>query len=154
MKRLAEWMNDTLSDSEYRGRRTTFDGPLPEEIASMVRPILEHASRGTILRDEIGRCFGVGSSSKRLIRSGSRNSANIVLQKGRFRFDTALTGRSHRFTATIPDDIPLSLAPNSRIRDLGYLRAISQIMESDRRRIYATNLVAARPAPSRGMCRV
>lgn len=138
VKRLAEWMNERLSESPRQ--RPSFDGPVPEVIASMIRPVLEHASGGTILRDEIGRCFGIGSDTRRLIRR-SRNSTDVVLQKGPFRFDLAITGRNHRFSATIPDDLPLSVAPNAKIRDLAYLRALSQTMELDRRKFIAMHLI-------------
>ena len=138
VKRLVEWMNERESESPRR--RPSFDGPAPEAIASMIRPILENDSGGTILRDEIGRCFGIGRNTRRLIRR-NRSNANVVLQRGPFRFDLAITGRNHRFSATIPDHLPLSMAPNTKIPDLAYLRALSQTMELDERRFIAMELI-------------
>ena len=135
MKRLGEWIDKMSSDSELGERRRFFDGPLPEELASEVRPVLEDASGGEAVSDEIARCFGVGSSARRLIRSGSRNSAKIVLQRGPFRFDLALTARDHRFSATIPAGAPL-LGSDAGIR--GLWRLISR--DPDRRRFVAMNL--------------
>ena len=135
MQRLGEWVDKMSSDSESGERRKSFDGPLPEELASEVRPILEDASSGDALSEEIARCFGIGSSSKRLIRSGSRRGANIVLQRGPFRFDLALTARDHRFSATIPTGVPL-LGSDANIQ--GLWRLISRA--PDRRRFVATNL--------------
>ena len=122
MKRLDEWINKVSLD---------FDGPLPEELASVVRSVLEDASSGDALREEIVRCFGVGSRAKRLIRSGSSRGANIVLQRGPFRFDLSLMGRSHRFSATIPTDAPLSIDSSVRTQ------------ESDRPRFLAVDLVTS-----------
>ena len=139
VKRLAEWMNESLSESP--GRRHSFDGPVPEVIASMIRPILADASAGTILRDEIGRCFGIGSDTRRLIRNGSRNSANVVLQKGPFQFDLAITGRNHRFSATIPADSPLLMTSDKTIRNMAPLWRMLQIMDSDRGRFLAMDLI-------------
>ena len=108
MKRLDEWINKVSSD---------FDGPVPEEIASVVRSVLEDASAGDGLREELVRCFGVGSRPRRLIRSGSSRGANIVLKRGPFRFDLSLMGRGHKFSATIPADTPLSMDSSARTQE-------------------------------------
>ena len=108
MKRLAGWGDKVWS---------VLDFPLGDHLASVVRSILEDASAGDALRQELVRCFGVGHRANRLIRSGSRSSTNIVLQKGPFRFDFSLTGRSHRFSATIPTDAPLSIDSTMRFTE-------------------------------------
>ena len=118
--RLAQWINKVSWD---------FDGLSPEGLASGIRPILEDASAGEALRKEIVRCFGVGRRADRLIRSGSSRSANVVLQKGPFRFDLSLTGQSHRYSATIPNDAPFSIDSSVRTQ------------ESDRPRLLAVDSV-------------
>lgn len=138
MDRLDQWINKVSSDSKPETGRMFFDGPLPEELALLVRPVFEDSSGGDNLRDEIVRCFGVGSISKRLIRSGSRRSANIAIRKGPFRFDLALTGRDHRFSATIPNEQPLLIGAGMMIPRIW--RAFG---ESDRLRVRAMELISS-----------
>ena len=114
---LVGWAREVLGDTGSDGRRSRRGHPLPREIAALVRPVLRDvAGAGEGFREEIERCFGLDGA--RLVRRSSRKAARISLGRHSadakmgdlpFGYDFSFKGRSHEFTASIPDGLPLRL---------------------------------------------
>ena len=124
---IMEWASDMNLDRRSPGFQPlpTFD--LPESIASPIRSVLKgiHLS-SDVLDEELARCFGIDECSA-LVQHPGRSVARISLgfqpggeldRKVPFRYDVGLSEVGTRIDATIPDDIPLRVAPDTRIRDI------------------------------------
>ena len=114
---LVNWIDEVSSQldapdlfSEVR------DVAAPDSINSLIR----HYLRGTeksdnLLHGEISRCFGIGDTG-RLVRHPGRGSANVSLKRDfsdwsepteHFKYKFVLDQNGSRFTASIPDNMPL-----------------------------------------------
>ena len=96
-----------------RGR---FDVVLPDEIASLVRPVLQTAGEmAPFLDAQVKRCFGVSESGE-LVRQPGGKGARVALRRvvddcsaGLVGYDFAITRKNARLAAWIPADMPLRI---------------------------------------------
>ena len=97
-----------------------FDIALPDEIASLVRPILQTTGgdMATLLDAQVKRCFGVSESSD-LVRQPGGKAARVALRRavddcssGQVGYDFTITRKNARLAALIPSDMPLRIQDN------------------------------------------
>lgn len=102
--------------SQTQMDRLTEDFTLPDEIASLLRPLLSDVLISDVLSAEMMRCFGI-DELRRFIRYGSRESAEIALlpvsaqarYNSLYKFDI----KKATFTTSIPDTTPLQIGRNA-----------------------------------------
>ncbi|MYD60043.1 MAG: AAA family ATPase [Gemmatimonadetes bacterium] len=95
--------------------------PLPDEVASLIRPMLSDVLLGDDLAPEIMRCFGIDETRK-LIRHGSEESAKVALLSKTpdspetgynysplYKFDI----KKETLPASIPDTAPLQIGKDA-----------------------------------------
>lgn len=76
---LSNWMRQKFASNVVH--QATLDDPLPESVASIIRPLLNGSNRTKeVFRREIGRCFGVENLGL-LTRYGSDRSRIIIRKK-------------------------------------------------------------------------
>ena len=108
---MVAWLQKTLE--EARGKREA-DVQLPEELAALVRPVLQDLGEMAPLLDaETKRCFGVAELGD-LIRQPAGRRAQIAMRR-QFSdghaggYDFAITRRQSQFTPAVPAAMPLRL---------------------------------------------
>ena len=127
--------------------------PLPDKVASLIRPWLSDVLLGDDLAPEIMRCFGIDETRK-LIRHGSGESARVALlsktpsspeteynYSSLYKFDI----KEEALLASIPDTAPLQIGKDA-IEE--YIQITSGIKNfgtkwpnSEERRFFATALI-------------
>ena len=114
--RLYEKAEQIFSQMEMD--RLTEHFPLPDEIASLIRPLLSDVFTSDVLANEMMRCFGI-DGPRRFIRHGSKESAEIALSpvstQAQYNYSSLykFTIRKDTFTLSIPDTIPLQVGRNA-----------------------------------------
>ena len=100
--------------SQMEMESLTEDFTLPDEIASLIRPLLNDVLSEDDLTDEMMRCFGI-DELRRLIRQGSKESAELaLLSKGlRESEHYKITIKKETFTTSIPDTTPFQVGRNA-----------------------------------------
>ncbi len=119
VQELVAWSDQVSETMMQSGKTKNWDEgslPLPEALASLVRPELRNVRDfGRFVNEEISRCFGIGDTSE-LRRAGSTTSASVTIQQplpdysASFAYDFALEGKETRLGASIPSHIPLHTA--------------------------------------------
>ena len=108
--------------------------PLPDEIASLIRPVFSNFLPADNLAGEIMRCFGI-DETRRLIRHGSKKSTAVTLfSKASGSLDARYNNSSlykfnitkGSFTASIPDTAPLQIEKDA-IEE--YIRSKSKLQQ-------------------------
>ena len=119
---LLNWAQQFSQKTETEKESGKFEEVLPENIASLIRPLLEPTDdSANMIEIEIARCFGLQAVSE-LIRRPGTGKAQIVLrryaEKNRkdenpfiHTFDIPQKGDSH-FSVSIPSDKPLQPVRN------------------------------------------
>ena len=107
--RLIDGADQIVSQMKIKGSSEDF--PVPDVIASLIRPMLSDVLLGDDLAPEIMRCFGIDETRK-LIRHGSKESAKVALSpevgynnSSLYKFN--ITKKA--FIASIPDTAPLQI---------------------------------------------
>ena len=124
---ILEWASDMNLDQRSLWFQSLPTSDLPETIAGPIRSALKgiHLS-SDMLDEELARCFGIDECST-LVKHPGRSEANISLafqpgdeldHKVPLRYEIGLSEVGTRVNATIPDDIPLRIGPDTRIRDI------------------------------------
>ena len=118
VEELNNWFRGFVSDVQETLDPNEFCAPVPESVASLVRPLLRDVNAlAEIAVEEITRCFGF-EDSNRLIRHGSNREARIVIAKhmqrglngGKpYRYELKIGKESTEFESFIPDDVPLQI---------------------------------------------
>ena len=105
--------------------------PLPDEIASLIRPVFSNFLPADNLAGEIMRCFGI-DEPRRLIRHGSKKSTEVALSSktsgsSEARYNNSslykFTIKKRAFTASIPDTAPLQVRKDAIEK---YVQTISE----------------------------
>lgn len=113
---IMDWLDRTLEDTDTR--RDPLGIVLPDPIAEIIRRIMSN-TKGTedYLRNEIGRCFGVGDTAD-LVRLRIRDGARVVLRNHvpdagngtePFVFSIALTSSKITFLPSLPPSTPIRI---------------------------------------------
>ena len=120
---LLEWAGDMNLDQPARLRERLQNPELPESVAKLIRPALRGINQfSDALDEEVARCFGIEESAN-LIRYPGSGEAQVSLSlnalagsdQGRsFRYDIGLSPRGIEIGAHIPDDLSLSVRPDTR----------------------------------------
>lgn len=107
-----------LQTLDFHSGRDEVDVTLPDDVAALVRPILENVGDfAPWLHSEVIRCFGVADSQLLIRHSGSK-SARVALRRelaGRsaggqcVSYDFTIAGSQPRFNASVPADLPLRI---------------------------------------------
>ena len=121
IQQLIDWAEDNGAAGKKGTAESKTQSLLSENIAALIRPVLrDGAEVGSVLNDEIGRCFGVEEEAvtELLTRHRSRNAAKIIL-RGRlpeapqgtepFGYDFSLKGSGVETTVLIPAKMPLQI---------------------------------------------
>ena len=100
-----------------RGNKRSVDFELPEHVAALVRPVMQHVNDvGPTLDAEVARCFG--AQTKSLIRQPGGKSARITLRcepRGvlaggpDLSYHFTITRSQPQLTACVPPDMPLRI---------------------------------------------
>ena len=111
---VIEWLDSVEPTTESLGLARA----LPDEIASLVRPLLQDdLSLSETLSVELARCFGT-SNLARLVRRGSRKSANVSLTRPAldnsekyesFTYGLSIGKKRVQDSVSVPDSTPLPL---------------------------------------------
>ena len=138
IRKLVGWLEDVYPDSEAKTAKTVLSSALPDNVAALVRPLLTALARtGHVVNAEVGRCFGVGTGTGRLIRQGSGRTASIVVQRHApgvpdgtkpFRYDFSLEGNRPELTVSIPVWTPLCVENDASV-DRWLLREVRRKQE-------------------------
>ena len=120
----AESINQWLQQAqdETRGTRE-LDVVLPDEIAALVRPVLQDVGEAApLLDDEVKRCFGLAESAD-LIREPAGRCARFVLRRelgddatNGIGYDFAISRAQTHLSSSVPADMPLRIQETSRRR--------------------------------------
>lgn len=136
---LFNWIIQTFSKGGKENLSSKSQDPLPEKIASLIRPLfhpIDGSSKHVV--GNIARCFGIDSASQ-LIRIPGAKNAKVVLRrhvgedadcKEPFAYELHL-GTSPSFTASIPKSNSLRIA--SRFTDSPWISPLSLISEIRKR---------------------
>ena len=113
IKYLFDWVWNLPSGAEKP--ENEFSGPLPNHIATMIRPIFGSVSN-SFVESEITRCFGLQSTSS-LVRNPGKTEAKAILRRyvesgngkeNPFAFGIDISPRDTvEFSASIPEGKPL-----------------------------------------------
>ena len=123
-KVIDRWLRDTQDEAPSRRGAGV---ALPEELAALVRPVLQNAGELAPLLDaEVKRCFGLAESTD-LIRQPSGKCARIVLRRefggndiGQTGYDFSVSRKQSKLSSSIPTDLPLRI-PEVNRRHLQWL---------------------------------
>ena len=102
-------------------RESVVDVAVPDDIATLVRPILEDVGDlAPFLDSEVKRCFGV-AEARSLIRQSSTKAARIAVRRQvgnaaeeQLSYDFTIAQQQSHLTASIPTDLPLRVQNGSR----------------------------------------
>ena len=114
------WLQQTQEKTVDKRER---DVVLPDEIAALVRPILQDVGEAApLLDDEVKRCFGLAESAD-LIRQPAGRCARVVLRRelgdnalNGIGYDFAISRGQAKLSSSIPADMPLRIPEASRRR--------------------------------------
>ena len=112
------WLQQTQEKTADKRQR---DVVLPDEIAVLVRPILQDVGESaSLLDDEVKRCFGLAESAD-LIRQPAGRCARVVLRRelgdnalNGIGYDFAISRGQAKLSSSIPADMPLRIPKASR----------------------------------------
>ena len=118
------WLQQTQEKTADKRQR---DVVLPDEIAALVRPILQDVGEAaSLLDDEVERCFGLAESAD-LIRQPAGRCARVVLRRelgdnalNGIGYDFAISRGQAKLSSSIPADMPLRI-PEASCRHLQWL---------------------------------
>ena len=133
-----------LRTLDFRSGPDGVDVTLPDEIATLVRPILENVSDfAPWLHSEVTRCFGVADSQS-LIRHSGGKSARVALRRelgdrsvgGQcVSYDFTIAGSQPRLNASVPADLPLRIQGTDRRYLQWQARLVTALIPSRRRQL-------------------
>ena len=114
------WLQQT--QDEAAGRRR-LDVELPDEIATLVRPVLQDVGEiAPLLDDEVKRCFGMAESTG-LIRHSSGKCARVLLRReignsaaNDIGYNFVISRGQAEFSSSVPANMPLRIQEASRDR--------------------------------------
>ena len=117
--RLIDGADQIVSQMKIKGSSEDF--PVPDAIASLIRPMLSDVLLGDDLAPEIMRCFGIDETRK-LIRHANKESAKVALlsktpgsSEARYNnsslYKFNITKKA--FIASIPDTAPLQIGKDA-----------------------------------------
>ena len=118
----AESINQWLQQAQDETWGThELDIVLPDEIAALVRPVLQDVGEATpLLDDEVKRCFGLAESAD-LIRHPAGRCARFVLRRelgddatNGIGYDFAISRAQTHLSSSVPADMPLRIQKTSR----------------------------------------
>ena len=112
------WLQQT--QDETAGRRR-LDVALPDEIAALVRPVLQEVGElAPLLDDEVKRCFGLAKSAG-LIRHSSGKCARVQLRRevgdnaaNSIGYDFVISRGQAEFSSSVPANMPLRIQEANR----------------------------------------
>ena len=111
---ISHWLQQT--QDELAGSRA-WDVVLPDDIAAVVRPLLQDLSDvAPLLDDEVKRCFGLAQSAD-LIRHPAGECARVAWRRdddtSRPGYDLAVSREQARLSSSIPANMPLRVPETS-----------------------------------------
>ena len=117
---LLQWTRETFADEMVSNKSDIVLDP----IAGLIRSVFSKSDKGVGdgLTKEIGRCFGIGSEIRNLVRKGNKGGTQIVFQrsisndsKTFVRSELKLNARgTSTFSTAIPEEMPMRLEPAGR----------------------------------------
>ena len=114
------WLQQTQDEA---ASRRGVDIALPDEIAALVRPVLQDVGEiAPLLDDEVKRCFGMAESTD-LIRQSAGGCARVVLRRvfgddatSSTGYDFAILRGQVQLSSSVPVNMPLRIQEASRHR--------------------------------------
>ena len=121
------WASHMNLEQPGRWNQPLQSSELPEPISALIRRILREVGLfSEALDEEIARCYGVEDTANLIRYPVSRDSQVSLafnpkrgpLANGALSHEVRLSEHGIQITASIPDDIPLQIGPNTRVRDI------------------------------------
>ena len=145
LKVLSKWVEKTFADETQLSHKN--DIPL-DPVSGLIRSVFAKYDQevGRNLVKEVGRCFGVGSEIRNLIRKENKSGMRIVFRKPVLndsssfaRSEATVSARGgYTFSTSIPEEMPMRL-DSVHDREFDFIRrmamdSISSVSRKTRRR--------------------